>query len=146
MQLLCRRLEEAVRDTLGQFCDDLPDRGDGNTADLREAYHEFLRFHLAGGGTVRGLIRTSRVAAEGLIRYIQHLHDTHGTLQQARYAILGCQTKHRALKGRLTAAWDSIRSWQLEAAPSHASQGTLSVVVADINPAMQVDSGHLSSD
>ena len=34
-------------------------------ADLREAYHGFLRSHLAHGGSIRGLVRSSRRASAG---------------------------------------------------------------------------------
>ena len=56
---------------------------------------------------------TDAIVSDALLAiYVHHLYSSGAKLWRARGAILGLQHAHRALRGHLPRAWESIKTWQ----------------------------------
>ena len=62
---------------------------------------------------------SARLASQYLAEFVQWIHDAGRPISLARHGVLAAQVYRRSLKGRLTRAWDAIKSWQLQLNPAH---------------------------
>ena len=54
----------------------------------------------------------NQLMADMLVEHVQYLYENQFGVASGRQAILSVQTKYRHLRGQLTKAWDSVKSWE----------------------------------